>query len=82
MNEFIIDLGVYCRFVSDFMEEEFCMLDNLGVFFLLRKLIGDYYEFLESEAVIIRFEDEGKCFDMNMCVDKWEFYKLLLFVLE
>ncbi|XP_024390498.1 tRNA (cytosine(38)-C(5))-methyltransferase 2 isoform X3 [Physcomitrium patens] len=82
MNEPIIDPGVYCRPVSDFMEEEPCTSDNLGAPPLLRKLIGDHYESLESEAVITRSEDEGKCFDMNMCADKWELYKLPSSVLE
>lgn len=76
LNEPVIDPGVYCRPISDFMEEEPCTSDDMGTPPLLKKLVGDGQDFVEGETVIARSQDgEKPC-------DKWELYKLPSTVLE
>jgi hypothetical protein len=76
LKELVIDPGVYCRPISDFMEEEPCTSDDMGTPPLLKKLVGDGQDFVEGETVIARSQDgEKPC-------DKWELYKLPSTVLE
>ena len=82
LNEPVVDPDVYCRPISDFMEEEPCTSDDMGTPPLLKKLVRDGHDFVEGETVIARSRDEGKPCDVARCADKWELYKLPSTVLE
>lgn len=82
MNEPVVDPGVHCRSIRDFMEEEPCTSDDIGTPPLLKKLISDVQESVEGETVIMRSQDGEKASDMASCTDKWELYKLPSTVLE
>ncbi|KAG0578428.1 hypothetical protein KC19_4G022000 [Ceratodon purpureus] len=82
LNEPVLDPKVYCRPISDFMEEEPCTSDDMGTPPLLKKLVGNGHDFLEVETEIARSEDGEKACDVAACADKWELYKLPSTVLE
>lgn len=82
LNEPVFDPDIYCRPISDFMEEEPCTSDDMGTPPLLKKLVGDGHDFVGGETLIARSQDGEKACDVARCTDKWELYKLPSTVLE